>query len=166
MNLHNFSNNALFNSDILIESQYVKAIQFITPPGTDFDFNSENINLDYQYHILDNSEDKRFHIVLLEFSITENGVDGKEPICVLNIVLEGIYKINDSVEYDDSSFSTIKHFGSLNLIINFLRLVLYNITSMTSNTGFYLPLIDISKLHEKNMTKPTKKRSKKVSSKK
>lgn len=157
MSLHNFSDNTIFNNKVAIESQYVKAINFYTPLGRDFDFNSNNITFDYKYHILDNKNDKRRHIIILEFKILEKTVaKKKESECVMNIVLEGIYKINELVE-NESQFLEIKNFVSLNLMINFLRIALNNITSLTFNKDFFLPPINFTELHRNNYLDSQKK---------
>jgi preprotein translocase subunit SecB len=147
MNLHNFSNNSIFNNVVLIDSQYVKAINYFAPLGCDIDFNSDDIELDYKYHILNHKEDKRKHIIILEFKILEK--NNSEGDCVISIVVEGVYRINETVE-DEKNFNDIKHFASLNLIVNFLRVALHNITSLTFNKGFYLPPINISELMKSN----------------
>ncbi len=165
MNMHKLFENKIFNTDISIESQYVKLIQFFTPLGQDFDFNSENLKLDYSYNILNNKKDKCNYIVILEFSLIETNPDDESQNCMLNIVVEGIYQLNPDIK-EDSDIESAKHFGSLNLLVNYLRTVIFNITSLTANGGVYLPLINIRELHVKNMNEEKPKRPKNVNKKK
>lgn len=150
MTLPKIFENQLFNSDIIVESQYVKLIQFFTPLGQDFDYNSDNLKLDYKYRVLDSKENKKDFIVLLEFSIIEINLEDEEQNCILNIAVEGIYQLNDNIN-SEQEIENAKHFGSLNLLINYLRTVVYNITSFTSNGGIFLPLINVKELHFKNI---------------
>jgi len=159
--LNPFKQNILFNDNIHINSQYVKFIQFFTPLGQDFDFSSEKIRLDYNYDILENKKDIKDHIIILEFNISEINSD-EEQDCILNLVVEGIYRIGETIE-DDEEIKAAKHFGSLNLLISYLRIVLFNITSMTANGGIHLPLINTKELHLKKVSESkTKKSIKKV----
>lgn len=155
----NYLDNKLFNDSIIIESQFVKIIQLFTPLGGDFDFDSDNIELDFKYKILDNKENNRDHIVILEFSLNEKEKSEQriEESCHLTIVVEGIYKINEKVP--DDEIKSAKHFGSLNLLVNYLRTVYFNITSMSANGGQLLPLINLHELHKKNI-KPKRKTTK------
>lgn len=147
----NYLDNKLFNDSIIIESQFVKIIQLFTPLGSDFDFDSDNIELDFKYKILDKKENIRDHIVILEFSLIEKEKSDQriEESCHLTIVVEGIYKINEKVL--DNEIKSAKHFGSLNLLVNYLRTVYFNITSMSANGGQLLPLINLNELHKKNV---------------
>lgn len=159
----NYLVNKLFNDSVIIESQFVKIIQLFTPLGGDFDFDSENIELDFKYRILDNKENIRDHIVILEFSIFEKEESNQkiEESCHLTIVVEGIYKINERIPEEE--IKSVKHFASLNLLVNYLRTVYFNITSMTANGGQLLPLINLNELHEKNIK--SKKKTTKIISK-
>ena len=163
--MHSLIENELFNNSIIIESQFVKVIQFLTPFGRDFDFNSPEIELDIKYKILDHKEDNRNHIVIIDFSILEKQESNtdNEHNCLLTIVVEGIYKINNNIP--DKEVKSAKHFGSLNLLVNYLRTVFFNITSMTANGGQLLPLINLAELHKRNIEikKSTKKNTTKKS---
>jgi|GEM_PF-4929174 len=146
-----YTENDLFNNSIIIESQFVKVIQFFTPFGGDFDLDSPNIELDIKYKILDHKDDNRNHIVIIDFSIVEKEELEKklEETCHLTIVIEGIYRINDNIP--DEEVKSAKHFGSLNLLVNYLRTVYFNITSMSANGGQLLPLINLAELHKRNI---------------
>jgi preprotein translocase subunit SecB len=161
MNTHKLFENQLFNSDIHVESQYVKLIQFFTPLGQDFDYTSDNLKLDYEYHLLDSKENKKDFIVLLEFSIIDINLENEEQNCVLNITVEGIYQLSENISSDEE-IEMAKHFGSLNLLINYLRTVFFNITSFTANGGIFLPLINIKELHIKNIKETKIKSNKKI----
>ncbi|WP_329805209.1 hypothetical protein [Flavobacterium facile] len=163
--MHKIFKNQLFKSDIIVESQFVKIIQFFTPLGQDFDYSSENLKLDYKYNLLDSKDNKKDFIVLLEFSIIENNFENEEENCVLNIVVEGIYQLSESV-ISDEEIEIAKHFGSLNLLINFLRTVIFNITSFTANGGIFLPLINVKEFHLKNAKDNKAKRNKNINRKK
>jgi preprotein translocase subunit SecB len=163
--MHKLFENKLFNTEIKIESHYVKLIRFYTPLGQDLDFNSEYLKLDYSYHVLNNKKDIYDYILILEFSLIEVKPEDKSQNCMLNVIVEGIYHLNPKIK-EVSEIESAKHFGSLNLLLNYLRTVIFNITSMTSNGGIYLPLIDIRELHLKNNTQGKPKRSIKLSKKK
>ena len=161
--MHNLFENNLFNNDILIESQYVKIIHLQTPLGGDINFNSENIDLVYNYDVLDNKENIRNHIVLLELSIIEKKTSDSNETnskVALTIVVEGIYNVSSNV--DDKDIKLAKHHASLNLTINYLRTVFYNITSLTANGGQFLPLINIGEFHKKRDLERKKKQPTKV----
>lgn len=152
----NYLENKLFNDSVIIESQFVKIIQLFTPLGGDFDLDSQNIELDLKYKILDNKENVRNHIVILEFSIFEKEKSDQkiEESCHLTIVVEGIYKINESIP--NAEIKSAKHFASLNLLVNYLRTVYFNITAMSANGGQLLPLINLNELHKKNIKSKSK----------
>lgn len=165
MNMHKLFDNKLFNTDINIESQYVKLIQFYTPLGQDFDFNSESLKLDYNYHVLNSKEDDKDYIVILEFNLSEVSEENEEQNCILNIVVEGIYQLSENIKGEDE-IQKAKHLGSLNLLINYLRTVIFNITSFTVNGGIFLPLINVKELHMKNEKSNENKKNKKSIDKK
>lgn len=149
-----FSNNVVLNNNIKIDSQYVKFIHFYTPLGQDFDFNSENIEFDLKFDVFENKNDSKNYILIVEFFINEVNPKEKEDDCMLNIIVEGIYSIEEEIE-DDEEINV--HFGSLNLLISYLRVVLFNITSMTANGGLHLPLINVKELFLKKFEKDKKK---------
>ncbi len=163
--MHNLFDNDFFNNDILIESQYVKIIHLQTPLGGDINFESDNIELIYNYDILDNKENIRNHVVLVELSLIEKSSSEKDtnPKVALSIVVEGIYNVNSNVEEKDIKYA--KHFASLNLTINYLRTVFFNITSLTANGGKFLPLININELHQKRNEEQKKRKVKTLKSK-
>jgi len=147
--MYNIFNNNLFNNDIEIVSQYVKIIHLQTPLGADINLNSESLELHCIYDIMNNKEDIRNHIVLLEFCVTEKNSNIEElgSNITLSIVVEGIYNISTNIA--EKNIEYVKHTGSLNLLINYLRTVFFNITSLTANGGQFLPLMNINELHLK-----------------
>ena len=148
----------IFNNDIKIISQNIKIIQYFTNLGEELVFDYENLEIDHDYHVLTSKINNRDHVIILEFKFIEKASTNKQinKSNLLNIVVEGKYLVNDDVA--EEKISSAKHFGSLNLLLNYLRTVIYNITSMTLNGGHYLPLVNIASLHEKNKMKKKKKK--------
>lgn len=156
--------NKLFNREIIIHSQSVKAIQYTTRFGEYIDFtNEDNLEFSYSYDILTHKSNKRDHIVIVELSIKEKDDskvdDNKKIINQIHIIVEGHYELNEAVK--EESYESAKHLGSLSLLINFLRTSMYTITSLTKNGGYNLPLLNLNEIHTKKIKRPI---TKKVSS--
>lgn len=148
--------NKLFNDDIIAHSQSVKAVYYTTKFGEDLFFD-ENPDLEYscEYDILTHKEKTRDHILILEYNVIEPSDD--EPKNEFHIIVEGHFEISDKVKKD--LVDDAKHFGSLAILLSFLRTAVFNITSMTSSGAHHIPLINIKELHDSFVRKNSRKKA-------
>lgn len=160
----------LYFSDIEIIEQRIREIHFSDSFNRDVDFdflNQEDFSTEIEYDVFTNKEDETDHLIIFSFNIEEKVLDEENPIR-LEFILQGHYKIANSVLLEN--YSSIQHFGSLALMINFLRLSFFNVTTLIKGKGLSLPLIDLEFLHKnykerkakekketKNLTKKNKK---------
>lgn len=147
----------LFNDDILTHNLSVRAIYYTTKFGEDLYFN-ENPDLEYssEYDVLTHKENPRDHIIILEYNIIEPSED--ETKNEFHIIVEGHFEITENVE--EKFVEDAKHFGSLAILLSFLRTSVFNITSMTTSGAHHIPLINIKTLHDSFIGKPMNKKKK------
>lgn len=146
----------LFKDDIKIHNQNIKAIYYTTKFGEDL-YYDKNPNLEYscEYDLLNHKEIKRDHIIILEYNIIEKSEE--EAKNEFHIIVEGHFEVSENIE--DKSIEDAKHFGSLAIMISFLRTAVFNITSMTKSGPHHIPPINIKTLHN-NFVKQAKSKKK------
>lgn len=147
----------LFKDDIMTHNQSVRAIYYTTKFGEDLYFN-ENSDLKYscEYDVLNHRENSRDHIVILEYHIVEPSED--ETKNEFHIIVEGHFEITENVE--EKFIEDAKHFGSLAILLSFLRTAVFNISSMTTSGSHHIPLINIKTLHGNYVQKSKPKKKK------
>ena len=143
--------NRLFNQDIIIHSQSIKAIYYTTKFGEDLHF-KENKNLEFtcEYDVLSHKENTRDHIILLEYNVIEPSKE--EHKNEFHIIVEGHFEISEEIK--GKLIDETKHFQSLSILLSFLRTAVFNITSMTASGAHQIPLINAEELHKKFIRKP------------
>lgn len=148
----------LFLKDIIIHNQHVKAIHFSTKFGEVINFNDLNENDFFlKYDVLIHNEDKRDHIIILEFRIEDTKKETKSPLRnEFHILVEGHYEV--PVQIEDDNIQSAIHFASLSHLIAFLRSSVYSISSLMYGGGFQLPLINLEKLHAQFVDDQNKKK--------
>lgn len=152
----------LFNNDILTHSQSIRAIHYTTKFGEDLYFN-ENPDLEYtcEYDVLTHKKNIRDHIIILKYNVVAPSQE--EAKNEFHIIVEGHFEISENVE--EKRINDVVHFGSLAILLSFLRTAVFNITSMTSSGAHHIPPINIQTLHDnfvrKSEPKKKKQRSKK-----
>lgn len=150
--------NKLFNNDIIILNQSIKAIYYTTKFEEDLFFN-ENPNLDYscEYEILTHKENPRDFIMILEYNVVEpSDIELKNEF---HIIVQGHFEISENVK--ENEIDDAKHFGSLSLLLSFLRTAVFNITSMTTSGSHNIPLINAKELHDSFIKKNKSRKSSK-----
>lgn len=147
----------LFNEDIITHNQNVKAIYYTTKFGEDLYFN-ENPDLEYscEYDVLTHKENLRDHIIILNYHVVEPSKDDNKN--EFHIIVEGHFEISKDVE--ENNIEEAKHFGSLSILLSFLRTAVFNITSMTESGSYHIPLINIKTLHNNYKKKSSSKTKK------
>ncbi|WP_412561710.1 hypothetical protein [Winogradskyella sp. MIT101101] len=154
----------IFFSDIEIIEQRIRELHYSDAFDENFDFDlldNEQFSINIEYNLYVNQEEETEHLLIIILEIEEIEAE-KDDSIHLGMVVQGHYKINS--EIDPKEFSSLYHFGSLSLAINFLRTSFFNLTALTLNEGLSLPLIDMEALH-KDYDERTKKESKKKNKK-
>lgn len=149
----------LFIEDIIIQKQSIRGINYTSEFDEEVNFNDKTrYKYNCQYELLNHKENKRDHILILEFEVSplhpskDRKIENK-----FALVVQGHYEISEKVE--DKDIETAKHNGSLALLTGFLRTSICNITSLSSQYVLNLPLINLQHLHKdfiKRAKKPKK----------
>lgn len=156
----------MFINNIIINNQSIKGVHYRSRFGEEIDF-SELSSLDFKfnYEVLTHKTNDRDHLVILDLYINSANEDddNDEVDNELHLIVEGHYLVADEIE--DENIERVKHFDSLSCLLSFLRTSLFNITSLTNEEGFNLPLIQLKNLHD-DYKKRENKKSKKTKNKK
>ena len=131
----------------LLESTYT----FNIPKEEEIDlislFKSYRVDIDFNHHELEDNRIQLFVFIEVNqlkkpkagYSLTAHGV--------------GLFDVDDSSELDESMLGNLKYYSTLNMIINNLRNVMYQISNLGPMDGYLLPAIDILDLFKKKRKK-------------
>ncbi len=145
--------NKLFLDDIKIVSQSVRRIVLTNDEfllEDDLDYTSTNID----YKVFYNKEKELQHLIVMHFSIGE-----------FFLVVEGIYEIKNNIK-DEKEKNVIINYGSLNLLIDFLKTCIYSISSLTKSKPINIPLINLKELIQLSQKKSNETKEKSSKAKK
>lgn len=141
-------NDNAFHAEIKVVYQYVKAISFFSRFGENLNIDEpDNFIFDFKYDVLTQKKNERDHIVILELILkSKEAKEEKEENSNnhFQILVEGRYLIDESV--NDKKINGIIQSISLSSLFSFLRISVFNITSLTSEHGFQLPPIKVSEI--------------------
>ncbi|WPR77037.1 preprotein translocase subunit SecB [Algoriphagus sp. NG3] len=126
----------------LLESHY----EFVVPEQDDLDpivlFSSYPVEIDFDMSPIE--EDGEIQLIT---RIEVNVEDGnKIPGYKLMVEGGGTFKISESEEIEEGLRNNLLKFSTLNMMINNLRNIIYQITNLGPLGGYLLPPIDITKL--------------------
>ncbi|GAA0735939.1 hypothetical protein [Gaetbulibacter jejuensis] len=124
--------NKLFLDDIHVVSQSVRRISLSDDTFLikEFDFNTSNLDFEIYFH----KENKSEHLIVLKFGLEK-----------FQIIVEGIYQLKrDNYKKEDKD--VIINFGSMALLIDFLKTSVFTITSLTRGEPLHFPLINLKEL--------------------
>tara|TARA_R110002020_G_C16250687_1_gene769788 strand:+ start:1263 stop:1718 length:456 start_codon:yes stop_codon:yes gene_type:complete len=126
----------------LLESHY----EFIIPKDDELEpkelFGSYIVEIDFDMGPLDENGEVQL-VTAIEVNIGEESIDGGYKIMVEG---GGTFKLNETEEIAESLKNNLLKFSTLNMMINNLRNIIYQITNLGPMGGYLLPPIDITKL--------------------
>lgn len=139
----------------LLNSNY----NFIVPKKDEVDvselFNSYSVNIDYTHNFLEDDLIQVF--VKIEINNLKRPKDGYS----LSVEGMGVFEINDNGKLSDELLSNLKFYSTVNMMINTLRNILFQLTNVGPLSGYLLPPIDILDLFKKKRKTSQKKTIKK-----
>jgi preprotein translocase subunit SecB len=127
----------------LLESSY----EFIVPKQDEIDipdlFNSYTVDVDFNHIFRENDE------IQLFVKIQVNNL--KKPKVGYKLSAEGmgIFEINKTEKLSEGILGNLKFYSTLNMMINNLRNILFQISNFGPLKGYLLPPIDIMDLFKK-----------------
>jgi len=82
------------------------------------------------------------------FTIIQVNPDAEKPLPGYRLMVEGggTFRIKDPEKLDEGLKNNLSQFSTLNMMINNLRNIIYQITNLGPMGGYLLPPIDISRL--------------------
>ncbi|MCH7400340.1 preprotein translocase subunit SecB [Belliella kenyensis] len=126
----------------LLESHF----EFIIPKEEKLDlkelFQSYAVEIDFR--LRENEETKEIQL----FTIIEVNEDDENSLPGYKIMVEGggTFRIQDPESLEENLKNNLTQFSTLNMMINNLRNIIYQITNLGPMGGYLLPPIDITQL--------------------
>lgn len=126
----------------LLQTHY----EFVVPEQDDLNltelFSSYSVEIDFELGKGDEEEEIQI-ITMIEVNLDE---DHAKP--GYKIMVEGgaTFKIKDAESIDEGLKNNLSKFSTLNMVINNLRNIMFQITNLGPMGGYLLPPIDITKL--------------------
>ncbi|WP_209329934.1 protein-export chaperone SecB [Lunatimonas salinarum] len=121
-------------------------VEFVIPKESEFDvkelFQSYVVDIDFRRR-----ENEKTKEILL-FTTVEINEDGDKPLPGYKIMVEGggTFRIQNPEALDENLKNNLTQFSTLNMMINNLRNIIYQITNLGPMGGYLLPPIDITQL--------------------
>ncbi|WP_075351245.1 preprotein translocase subunit SecB [Algoriphagus marinus] len=126
----------------LLESHY----EFIVPENDELDpkelFFSYPVEIDFGMSPIEENGEIQL-ITIIEVNLDE---ENKFPGYKIMVEGGGTFKISESEEIEDGLRNNLLRFSTLNMMVNNLRNIIYQITNLGPMGGYLLPPIDITKL--------------------
>ncbi|WP_114752012.1 preprotein translocase subunit SecB [Pleomorphovibrio marinus] len=121
-------------------------LEFIVPDEGELDvqelFHSYSVDIDFG--IKENEEDQE--IQLFTMIQINSGEDDRLPGYKIMVEGGGTFRIQNPDELAESLKKNLTQFSTLNMMINNLRNIIYQITNLGPMGGYLLPPIDITQL--------------------
>ena len=126
----------------LLESHY----DFIIPKNDGVEpkelFASYHVEIDFDMGLLDENGEVQL-ITMIEVNMGEESIDEGYRIMVEG---GGTFRLDESEEIQEGLKNNLLRFSTLNMMINNLRNIIYQITNLGPMGGYLLPPIAITKL--------------------
>lgn len=139
----------------LLESNY----KFITPKEDEINvialFKLYSVNINFNHIPLEEN------IIQVAVNIEVNNLKRPKPGYSLSCGGMGIFKIDDQSEMKQDFLGNLKYYSTLNMVINNLRNVMFQISNLGPMSGYLLPPVDILDLFKKKK-KEERRKNKKV----
>jgi preprotein translocase subunit SecB len=126
----------------LLQTHY----EFVVPEQDDLNltelFSSYSVEIDFELGKGDEEEEIQI-ITMIEVNLDE---DYAKPGYKLMVEGGATFKIKDAESIDEGLKNNLSKFSTLNMVINNLRNIMFQITNLGPMGGYLLPPIDITKL--------------------
>lgn len=126
----------------LLQTHY----EFEVPENDNLDLNELFLSypVEIDFGIKKNEEDRKIRL----FTIIKVNLDKESHHPGYKIMVEGggTFKIDDAENIEEGLRNNLSQFSTLNMMINNLRNIIYQITNLGPMSGYLLPPIDISHL--------------------
>ena len=126
----------------LLQTHY----EFVVPEQDDLNlselFSSYSVEIDFE--LGKGEEEEEIQII----TMIEVNMDEEHPKPGYKIMVEGgaTFKIKDAESIDEGLKNNLSKFSTLNMVINNLRNIIFQITNLGPMGGYLLPPIDITRL--------------------
>lgn len=103
-----------------------------------------NYSVEIDFELGKNEEDEKIQLL----TIIQVNLDKDNPQPGYKIMVEGgaTFKLKDAESIDEGLRNNLSKFSTLNMVINNLRNIIFQITNLGPMGGYLLPPIDITKL--------------------
>lgn len=126
----------------LLQTHY----EFEVPEQDGLDFHElfSNYSVEIDFELGKNEEDEEIQLL----TMIEVNLDKDNPQPGYKIMVEGgaTFKLKDAESIDEGLRNNLSKFSTLNMVINNLRNIIFQITNLGPMGGYLLPPIDITKL--------------------
>ena len=126
----------------LLESHF----EFLVPEESEIDIKElfQSYSVDIDFGIRNNEEAQE--IQLFTMIQVNSGEEGSLPGYKIMVEGGGTFRIQNPDELEDNLKNNLTQFSTLNMMINNLRNIIYQITNLGPMGGYLLPPIDIMQL--------------------
>lgn len=138
---------AKFSPLQLLDFQLLEShVEFIVPKDDEFDvkelFHSYSVDIDFG--LKEDIETKEIKL----FTFIAINAEEENPLPGYKIIVEGggTFRIQDPEALEENLKNNLTQFSTLNMMINNLRNIIYQITNLGPMGGYLLPPIDITQL--------------------
>jgi len=121
-------------------------IEFVVPDQGELDVKElfQSYSVDIDFGLQENEDEKEIQL----FTVIQINLGEQETLPGYKIMVEGggTFRIQNPEELDENLKKNLTQFSTLNMMINNLRNIIYQITNLGPMGGYLLPPIDISQL--------------------
>ena len=121
-------------------------IEFVVPDQGELDVKElfQSYSVDIDFGLQENENDHEIQL----FTVIQINLGEQETLPGYKIMVEGggTFRIQNPEELDENLKKNLTQFSTLNMMINNLRNIIYQITNLGPMGGYLLPPIDISQL--------------------
>jgi preprotein translocase subunit SecB len=121
-------------------------IEFVVPDEGELDVKQlfQSYSVDIDFGLQENENDHEIQL----FTVIQINLGEQETLPGYKIMVEGggTFRIQNPEELDENLKKNLTQFSTLNMMINNLRNIIYQITNLGPMGGYLLPPIDISQL--------------------
>lgn len=121
-------------------------VEFVIPKEVEVDIKElfQTYAVDIDFSLRENKQTKEIQL----FTIIEVNEDGEKSLPGYKIMVEGggTFRIQNPEALEENLKNNLTQFSTLNMMINNLRNIIYQITNLGPMGGYLLPPIDITQL--------------------
>lgn len=121
-------------------------IEFVVPDEGELDVKElfQSYSVDIDFGLQENEDEQEIQL----FTVIQINLSEQETLPGYKIMVEGggTFRIKNPEELEENLKKNLTQFSTLNMMINNLRNIIYQITNLGPMGGYLLPPIDISQL--------------------